>query len=326
MADRTLITKTPGKIVFDPTNASSALRIPLYSSDGISFEVQETLVDLPDQVHGASSQVVTARLAVVKLKPTAFSSAALAKLFTHGSAFATRPGTSIIGGTDKIIDICTMDGKRRRLLNAFVFGEPAISCEIGKTILGEVTIYGIVATGSDSANLANLYTTADQAWSDADWDPAAERTPGWSASWPITGTASAWDDIETMGGVTITPKSELDEMVNNRDGLSNVSIKNYKVEVKAKSFNISEALVTAARFGNGTQALGSRKTSLGRTLKLRAVGGGAFIYVYGAVLQPQSLTFNASDTVVGDLTWMSDPVVSAGDKTHLLVTTTDPEV
>jgi len=323
--NRDTIIKTPGKIVFDPTNSNTALRIPLYSSDGISFEIQETLQMIPNQVHGESSQVVTARLAVVKLKPTAFTAAALAKLFTHGPAFATRPGTSIIGSTDKIIDICTMDGKRRRLLNAFVFGEPAISCEIGKTILGEVTIYGIVITGGDSASLANLSTTTAQAWADSDWDPAAEITPGWNASWSVTGTATAWDSLETLGGVTITPKSELDEMVNNRDGLRNVSIKNYSVEAKAKVFNISEALVIAARFGNGTQALGSRKTSLGRNLKMRAVGGGAFITVFNSVLQPQSFSYNSADTVVGDLTWMSDPVVSSGRKTHLLVSTTDPD-
>jgi hypothetical protein len=326
MADITQITKTPGKIVFDPTNENAALRIPLYSSDGITFDPQETLVELPNQVHGSSSQVVTGRLASVKLKPTSFEAAGLAKLFTHGPAFASRPGTSIIGATDKVIDIMTMDGKRRRLHNAFVFGEPAMTLEVGKTILGEVTIYGIVKSAGNSALLNDLYTTADQAWSDSDWDPDHEITPGWSASYSIPGTPSAWDDIETMGGFTITPKSELDEMVNNRDGLVNVTIKNYGVEARAKTFNISESLVHAARFGNGTQALGSRKTGLGRTLKLRATSGGAFVYIYGAVLQPNSYTFDASNTVVGDLTWKSDPVPSGGGKTHMLVTTTDPDV
>jgi hypothetical protein len=325
MLDRNQITKTPGKIVFDPTNGDADLRIPLYSSDGISFEVQETLVEVPDQIHGASSQVVTGRLVVVKMKPTSFTAAGLAKLFTHGPAFATRPGTSIIGSTDKIIDVITMDGIGRRLHNAFIFGEPAISCEIGKTILGEVTIYGIVKTGGDSSNINHLFEPMEVGWSDADWNPDHEITPGWSASWSIPGSASAWDDIETMGGVTVTPKSELDEMVNNRDGLVNVTIKNYGVEVKARTFNIDESLVYDARYGGGTQPLGSRKSSLGRIFKLRANGGGAFIYCYGAVMQPQSLTFSAADTVVGDLTWKTDPITSGGRKTHLVVTTFDPD-
>ena len=322
--NRSHIVKTPGKIVFDPTNATEALRIPLYSSDGISFEIQETLVMLPNVVHGESAQIVTARLAVVKLKPTAFTAAALAKLFTHGAAFGTRPGSSIIGATDKIIDIHTMDGQRRRMAAAFVYGEPAITCEVGKTILGEVTIYGIVGLTADSSVINNLATLEAQAWSDADWDPADEITPGWDFSWP-TGDASAWDDIETLGGVTLTPKSTLAEMVNNRDGLRDVTITNYGVEVKAKAFNISEALIRTARFGAGTVALGTQKSSLGRELKLNAVGGGTFIRAYGAVLQPQSFTFNAADTVVGDLTWMTDPVPSGGGKTHLLVSTTDPD-
>lgn len=280
---------------------------------------------VPNQVHGESSQVVTGRIAVVKFKPTSFTAAGLAKLFTHGSAFATRPGTSIIGGTDKIIDVITMDGIGRRLHNAFVFGEPAISCEVGKTILGEVTIYGLVKSDGDSSNINHLFEPMESGWSDADWNPDHEITPGWSASWSISGTSSAWDDIQTIGAVTVTPKSQLDEMINNRDGLVNVTIKNYGVEIKAKTMNIDEFLVYDARFGNGTQPLGSRKTALGRTFKLRANGGGAYIYVYGAVLQPQSFTFNNTDTVVGDLTWMSDPLASGGGKTHMVVTTVDPD-
>lgn len=324
MGTRNQITKTPGKIVFDPTNATEGLRIPLYSSDGISFEIQETLVMLPDLVHGESAQIVTARLAVCKLKPTSFTAAALAKLFTHGPAFATRPGSSIIGATDNIIDIHTMDGQRRRMSCAFVYGEPAITCEIGKTILGEVTIYGVIGLTGDSADIDDLATLEAQTWSDADWDPENELTPGWDFSWP-TGSATAWDAIETLGGVTITPKSTLAEMINNRDGLRDVTITNYGVEVKAKCFNISEALVRTARFGAGTQALGTQKSSLGREMKLNAVGGGAYIRAYNAVLQPNSFTYNAADTVVGDLTWMTDPTPASGDKTHLLVTTTDPD-
>ncbi len=261
-------------------------------------------------------------------KPSScFTAAGLAKLFTHSASFATRPGSSIIGATDKLLDIHTMDGQRRRMACASVFGEPAMQCEIGKTILGEVTIYGIIGLAGDSSELDDLLTLeSDVAWTDTGWNPAHEITPGWSFSWPkVPEAASDWDDIETLGGVTITPKSTLVEMMNNRDGLRDVTITNYGVEVKAKAYNISEALVREARFGAGTVPLGSRKTALGRELKLNAVGGGAFIRAYGAVLQPNSHVANAADTVIGDLTWLTDPVVSGGDRTHLLVTTVDPD-
>lgn len=321
---RSQIIKAPGKIVFDPTNATAGLRIPLYSSDGVSFEIQETLVTVPDVAHGESSQVVTGRLAVVKLKPTSFTAAALAKIFTHGAAFATRPGSSIIPATDQIIDIHTMDGQRRRMACGFVYTEPPMVCEVGKTILGEVTIYGIVATAGDSGDIDDIATLEAQAWSDADWDPDHEITPGWNFSWP-TGSATAWDDIITEGGVTLTPKSTLDDMVNNRDGLYNVTIRNYGAEVKASVMNISEALVRTARFGSGSQPLGSRKSALGRELKLNSTDGAAFIRAYNAVLQPNTQSFNAADTVVKELTWMTDPAVANGGKTHLLVTTEDPD-
>ncbi len=317
--DRTHIVKTPGKVVFDPTGTP----VPLYSSDGISFEIQETLVMLPDLIHGESEQIVTARLAVVKFKPTAFTTAGLAKLFTHGAAFATRPGSSIIPSTDALLDVVTMDGKRRRLKSAFIYGEPALTCEIGKTILGEVTIYGIIPTTGGSDNISNLADYADQSWNDTGWDPDDEITPGWDFSWP-TGTSSAWDEIVTKGGVTITPKSTLVEDIDNAHGLRNVSISNYGVEAKASVLNISEALIRTARFGSSTQALGTRKSSHG-PLKLNATSGDAYIRVYGAQAQPNVFTYNAGDTQVNELTWLSNPTPSSGDKTHLLVTTTDPD-
>lgn len=320
--DRTTIVKTPGKIVFDPTNADAALRIPLYSTDGVSWEIQETLVTLPNLVFGGSTQIVTARLAVAKLKPTAFTAAALTKIFTHQAAYASAPGSSIIGSTDKLIDLVTMDGQVRRMACGFIFDEPSMTCEIGKTILGEVTIYGIIGLDGDSAELDDLLTLGAQAWSDADHNAADELTPGWNFSWPISGTASAWDDIETLGGVTIAPKSDLTQMVDNRSGLRDVTIQSYSVEAKAKVFNISETLVRAARFADGTVLLGSQKTSLGRELKLNATGGGAYVRVKGAVLQPNPFKANATDTVVNDLTWMSNPSAS---RTHLVVTTSDPD-
>lgn len=320
--NRSTIVKTPGKVVFDPTNADAALRIPLYSSEGITWEVQETLVNLPNLIFGGNSQIVTARLAVAKIKPTNFTAAALTKVFTHQPAYTTRPGGSIIGSADKLVDIVTMDGQARRMACGFIYGEPAMTCEIGKTILGEITIYGIIGLDGDSAELDDLLTLQEQAWSDADYNASHMLTPGWGFSWPITGTASEWDDIQTLGGVTITPKSELTEMVDNRKGLRDVTIQGYGLDVTANCFNISEAMVRTARFGNGTQALGTQKTGLGRDIKLNAVGGGAFIRAKGCILQPNTFTGNATDTVVNTLTWMTNPAAS---RTHLVVSTTDPD-
>jgi hypothetical protein len=112
--------------------------------------------------------------------------------------------------------------------------------------------------------------------------------------------------------------------VSNRNGLINVTIQKYGVEIGAKVMNISEDLLLAARFNN--LPLGSKKTALGRDLKLRSVAEDAFITCYNAVLQPNSLIYNATETVVGDLRWMTSPLVTSGVKgSHLIVTTTDPD-
>jgi hypothetical protein len=316
MSTRTQITKTPGKVVFDPTGTP----VTLYSSSGISCDLQETMVELPDVRFGASEQIVTGRMVEIKFTPTQFTAAALVKLFTHG---AVRMGGSIVGATDKLVDVRTVDGVQRRIACAYIHQEPAVRCKTGQTILGEVVIRGIVGIGADSSLLSTYWSKSSVAWSDAGWDPDDEITPGWEFSWP-TGSATAWDDIDTADGVTITPKSGLTEDVSNRNGLINVTIQKYGVEIAAKTLNISEDLVLAALYND--LPLGAKKTGLGRDLKLNATTGDAFIRCYNAVLQPTSLTYNATDTVVGDLKWMTSPLVTSGVKgPHLLVTTTDPD-
>lgn len=312
-ANRNEITKLPGTVTLDG--------VRYYSSSGITVEVMETLVMLPDLVHGASEQIITGRMVEIKFQPTAFTNAGLAKLFTHA---AVRMGGSIVGATDKVCDVRTIDGYKRRILNAFVYAEPAMTCKPGQTILGEVTIRGIVPLNADSSLLSNFYAVSAETWNDTGWDRDAEITPGWNVAWS-TGDATAWDDIMlSPDGITITPKSELTEDTSSRDGVINVTIQNYGVTAKATALNISEDLVLAARFNNLKN--GQKKTSLGRDLVLRATTEDAFITCYNAVLQPQSFGFNPTDAVVGELTWMTAPLVTTGVRgPHLLVTETDPE-
>ena len=316
MSNRALIVKTPGKVVFDPTGTP----VTLYSSDGISVMLSEDLVTLPDLRFGASEQIVTGRMVEVKFKPTQFTAAALTKLFTHGSV---RKGGSIVGATDALIDIRTVDGVQRRITCGYIHQEPAMTCMPGKTILGEVVIRGICGIDDDSALTNTYWTTSSVSWSDSGWNPDHEITPGWNFGWP-TGSSSAWDAIDTKEGITVTPKSELTEDRSHRHGLINVTIQNYGVEVKASVINISETLLLAALFNN--LPMGSKKTSLGRDIELNSVSADAYIRVYNAVLQPTSIMYNATDTVVGDLTWLSSPLVTSGVKgSHLLVSTTDPD-
>lgn len=327
--ERSAIVRTPGKIVFDPTNANAALRIPLYSDDdGITWDIEEELVKLPNLVFGGTTDIVTARLAKCEITPTAFTAAALAKCFTHQAAYSTMPGGSIIGSTDKLLDIVTMDGQARRMASAFVYGEPPLRCETGKTIMGKMTIYGIIGLDGDSSELDDLLTLEAQAWSDADYNAAHMITPGWFFGWRKWLTdpedADTMIEIETMQGVTITPKSELTDFKNptSGKGLRDVGIDGYSVEVKASAFNITEDMTRAARFANGTQAIGTQKNSLGADIVLNANGGGAFIRVKNAVLQPNQWKAHPKNTVVNELTWTSQPINS---RSHLVVSTADPD-
>lgn len=318
--NRNLIKKTPGMVVIDQAGAN----VPLFSSSGISVELMEETVVLTDNRSGSHDEVSIGRMVQVKMTPTQFTADALSAIFTHGSK---AKGASILAATDKTLDIHTIDGFRRRIPNAFVYGEPAMTCKTGSTILGEVTWYGIVPLDGDPAVLANFYNKTEVAFDPSGWDPENDEiTPGWNFGWLKDGAAaSAWDAIDSVGGVTVTPRSTLDEDKSDRDGLLNVTIRDYTVEVKAAVQNISEDLILAA-LGWG-QKLGSKRSSLARDIVLNATTENAFIRAYNAVLQPPAnFSMDAGRTVVRDLTWITRPRPAAGLLgPHLLVSTTDPD-
>lgn len=319
MSNRLDILKKPGKIILDAAGTSATL----WSSTGISVELQETLVMLPNVAQGESTQVVTGRMVEVRLQPTQFTAGVLAKLFTHG---AVRKGGSILASTDKTLDVHTVDGQRLRIPCAYVYQEPAIRFLPGQTLLGEVVFRGIVGLTGNPNALASFWSRSSAAFSYSDWNPDHEITPVFNVDWS-GGEANAWADILTTGqGLTLTPTSELTDDISGKLGLINTTIKNYGVDIAGEVLNISEELVEAA-MGFDTVKLGGRKTSLGKDLILRSTTEDAFITAYNAVLQPgYSFRYNAENTVVGNLTWKTDPLVATGVKgAHLLVTTTDPE-
>lgn len=313
---RNLISRLPGKCVIDAAGAN----VPLYSSDPIIVELVEETIQLSVPHAGEFAEVPIGRMVQVKIKPTGFTAAAIAAVLTHG---AVRKGGLIQASTDKTLDIHTIDGFRRRIPNAFVFGEPAITCKSGSTIMGEVTFYGLLPLNADPAVLASFYSKSAVSWSEADFDAAHSLTPAWDFSWPLE-TESAWDAIDTVGGVTITPRSVLDEIKSDRNGLIGHTISDYGVGIKASPLNITEDLVLAeSNFGG---ALGAQNPR-GRDMILNAVGGGAFIRLYGAQLQkPFNFGFDAKRNVVGELNWVTRPSFTAGAQgAHILVSTEDPD-
>lgn len=314
---RNTVSRLPGKCVID----AAGTNIPLYSNEPIIVDLMEETIQLSVPHAGEYAEVPIARMVQVKIKPTGFTAAAIAAVLTHG---AVRKGGLIQASTDKTLDVHTIDGFRRRIPNAFVYGEPAITCKSGSTIMGEVTFYGLLPLNGDPAVLANFYSKTQVAWSEADFNKAHSLTPAWDFGWPIVGTASAWDAIDTVGGVTITPRSVLDEIKSDRNGVIGYTISDYGIGIKASPLNITEDLVLAeSNFGG---ALGAQNPR-GRDMILNAVGGGAFIRLYGAQLQkPFNFGFDAKRNVVGELNWVTRPSFTNGAQgAHILVTTEDPD-
>lgn len=314
---RIQIVKLPGKAVWN----AGGTPVPFYGADGITIELMEEGETLSTDRTGDYDESPTNRYVKITMTPTGFTAAAIAVLFSHGSK---RMGQSVVPEDDTTLDVHTIDGVRRRIPCAFVYGEPALTAKTGSSILGPVTFYGIVGNDVDENDLDALFQTSNVAWNASDWNKNARLTPAWLISYSDD-EEDTFHVIDTVGGLTITTRSTLDEDVSDRLGLVNATISNYVVEAKCAAQNISEADYMAA-CGFGSIGLGGKRSSLARDLILRATTEDAFITVYDAVLKAPKLGFNAKTTVVRDLMWISMPDFTTGNiGPRLLVTTTDPE-
>lgn len=303
---------SPGVITWDGAK---------FWSNSIKSTLTEQFVDVTMDHHGRTDKRLVGRLVKVTFAPQLYTTAAIAKLFPHQ---AVRNGGSIIPSTDKPITINTVDGRLRTIPCGFIYGEPALNCACGKTVFGEVTMYGILGIDDDPATLASYYARSSSAWpGESTFDPSKWITPAWDISW-TGGEASAWDAIDTEDGLVITPQSSLQELVVNGKGLIDVRINGYKCMVKGKTMNITEDLVLAAL---GDIGMGASAGSRGREMALNSTDGAAFIRVYNAVLQPDYVfSMDAQNRVVGELTWEALPAYSTGAVNNLLlVTDTDPD-
>jgi hypothetical protein len=325
---RSTIVKTPGLLTLNTGSANSGSPVKIFSSKPIMARIVEKIEVKSDERNGDFDETVTGRFVEIRITPTQFSAALIAKIFTQG---ALRKGASIIPATDEVAQLHTVDGVRRSIPNCFIYNQPPMVCKAGSTILGEMVLYAYVPDGAASPDaIANFWDRSSVAFpSDTGWNPDNEITPGWRASWS-TGTASAWDDIMTDGGFTLTPQATLDPDDDASRGPFNLTISNYVIEAAAKVKNISEALILEA-LGTGSVKVGGSRSghaAAKRTLKLASTNSDAYIHVVGAMLQSegQDLNFTAKDTVVQNLTWKTRPAVTSGlAAAPLIVSVTDPD-
>lgn len=325
---RSTIVKTPGLLTLNTGSANSGSPVKIFSSKPITARLVENIEVKTDERNGSFDETPTGRYVEIRITPTQFSAALIAKIFTQG---ALRKGASILPAVDEIAHLHTVDGVRRAISNCFIYNQPPMTFKAGSTIMGEMLLYGYVPDGAASPDaIANFWDKSSVAFpTDTGWDPDNEITPGWRASWSL-GTSSAWDDIVTDGGVTVTPNATLDIDEDGSRGPVNVSISDYVIEVTAKVKNISETLLLDALGFGAVKLGGSRKghAAASRTFMLASTNSDAYVHVVGATIQSESvdLNYTAKDTVVQSLTWKTRPDVTSGlAAAPLIVSTTDPD-
>lgn len=296
---------------------------------GVKVKPLYDIVEVEDTLHGTTEDVVVGKMVEVRFRPAKFSAAALTKLYTHAAVIAARNGGSIVGATDKPCVVRSNDGRKRTLACSYVHQEPAFRCKGGQPILGEVLIRGIIGLNADPSQMDNFYNESAEAWDEAGYDPDEEIVPAFYAQClEDEEDTSSWTNmlIKKDDELVVTPESNLVEFPSQSLGLTNVTIKGYKVKVTGSFLNISENQVLARAYSD--IQIGQRTTSQGRRLRLVATTGDCFIVIPNAVLKADAeFSFDLTETVVSTLNWESKPKVVEGTRqSWLIVSETDPDV
>jgi len=287
MNNRTEILREPGHIILDAAGTPATF----YSETPITVEMVEGVVDLPSSMFGSLDKIPVGRLVKIKFLPQQFSLGAAQRLFPFA---ALARGASIVGSTDKTLDIHTISGKRVRIPNAFLYAEPMIRGDVRKTPFGEVEFWGIIPLSGDGNSLASFFAETSVSYpGDSLLNTSQMITPAWT----VAVGAQAIDLAD--GGFEIKTNPKLVEDKVNGYGLINVALVDYSVQISFEALNLTRSIVTGW-MGFGTD-IGGRKSTSAQDITAQA--SAIYTLCRNAHLVPGSFTFDAEQRSVGKLTF-----------------------
>lgn len=288
------------------TRASTIIRGPaIVVLGGVTFRTKENVVftpetqtfDIPSSEMGIIDRRADQRMASVTFTPVGVVNAGVvAALWPH---LAKLPGQSLFGATDAE---CTVQpvagGSGVRLANATVTGMPDIDISATKTVIGEVTVRGILADGA-AWGAESHWSLADfQAPSLSGLDPAAIPTSPGTVNW-----GSGFADIKTLEGVRISFDMQTQDESSDEDGIYDITLTNLSATATLTPVAGVDLSLLAARMGVFANQL--RGMSLPRN-DLSVTGrdtGSLAVTLFNAALATAPLTYGPTSRKLGELSF-----------------------
>lgn len=202
------------------------------SKDDVKLQITDETEDVSTKTRGVLGQKLKGRKIEVKFKPVKWS--AFSTLF---AVLKLTRGQSVFGKANTPATIFGIDGQKVELPRAAITGIPSIGCGVGKELLGEFTLTGLVDPSKPYSDLSSLVKISAATFpslptlSDADLESA-----GFVGFLMADGATPAADDIfvDLAEGAEISFDLKLDERKVDRCGLYDFKFSDLSVSAKFK--------------------------------------------------------------------------------------------
>ena len=202
------------------------------SKDDVKLQIVDETDDISTKTRGTFAQKLKGRKVEIKFKPVKWS-----KFSTLFAALSLTRGQYVFGTSNVPATVWGNDGKKVELPRAAITGIPAIGCGVGKELLGEFTLTGLVDPTKAYSNLDSLIKISTGAFpslpalTDADLESAG-FIGLLMADCDVPASNDIFVDLEE--GAEISFDLKLDERKIDRCGLFDYKFTDLNVSAKFK--------------------------------------------------------------------------------------------
>lgn len=293
--NRTSIISGPARISFGGQT--------FWSKGDVQLRVVNERFNIDTSHFGKVDERFSDRRIEVEFEPSgAFSAGVAGVLWPYASTIV---GASVFTGADVPLTINGRDGRQIVVHAAAVTRMPSIRLGVSQTIIGPVTITGLVKNSTDPTAAAAYYTETAVAYpGDSGFAVADIKTLAYSSAW---GAGAPWSGFATEAGWAVDFDLQLASQ--KVDGIGTVDMTFQSLAVTARCIPVGPTASDILAKVAGTAGLGA---SIATADHLNISATGVYVRLYRAAIAESGLVFGAQAKRAGQTSWIATRGITAG--------------
>lgn len=217
-------------------------------------------------------------------------------------------GSSILAGTDSPLVVWGRDNSKLTIHNAGITKAPPLRMSVDKTLMGSMTITGIIAKNTDPTNAAAYYTLATATYpGDAGFSVAEIYTAPPVANW---GASAPWVNFASESGWEIDFNMNIREDA--ADGIGTYDMILQSLEVTAKCNPVGPSVAQILTALKSDQAFGTSLASANDLVIGSGIASRPIVTISKAAMVNSEAKFGVASKRIGATEWAATRSITAG--------------